>query len=196
MSTETEHKYRQYAELLTGHLDTCDTILAKVDATLETFDDLQAQHRAVDSKTRALHDSCERLVVEKERLVEFADALRSKLDYFDELERIASAFHSGSLTVAGNHFLPLLKRLDECIAYVNSNPHYADAAAYALKFRQLQSRALGSVRAHVLTVLKQATAKVLTAAGADPASTEAPTIVVAEGSETSLLYVRFRAAAP
>lgn len=37
-------------------------------------------------KTKTIHDSCERLVEEKERLVEFADALRAKLSYFDELE--------------------------------------------------------------------------------------------------------------
>eukprot|EP00976_Prorocentrum_cordatum_P090032 1187943-Prorocentrum_minimum.AAC.4 len=110
MGKETEQKYLQYAESLEGHLQTCDQILAQVmptaswivklqiskpvhvvqvDGALEKFETLQTQHRAVDVKTRALHDSCERLVVEKERLVEFADALRSKLDYFDELDRIA-----------------------------------------------------------------------------------------------------------
>ena len=70
------------------------------------------------------------------------------------------AFHSGTLTVGKEHFLPLLKRLDECITYVNSNPHYADAASFALKFRQLHSRALGSVRTHVQSVLKHAASKV------------------------------------
>jgi hypothetical protein len=52
----------------------------------------------------------------------------------------------GQLAVGGPHFLPLLRRLDECLAYVAANPHYADAASFALKFRQLHSRALGSVR--------------------------------------------------
>lgn len=59
-----------------------------MDATLGLFDDLQAQHAAVATKTQTLHDACERLVQEKERLVEFADALRTKLNYFDELETV------------------------------------------------------------------------------------------------------------
>lgn len=74
--------------------------------------------------------------------------------------RAPAAFHTGSLAVGGEHFLPLLKRLDECIAYVNSNLHYADASSFALKFRQLHSRALGSVRTHVVSVLRRASAKV------------------------------------
>jgi hypothetical protein len=62
--------------------------LPQVDATLGLFDDLQEQHAAVATKTQTLHDACERLVQEKERLVEFADALRTKLNYFDELEKV------------------------------------------------------------------------------------------------------------
>ena len=49
-------------------------------------------------------------VIEKERLLHFADALRSKLQYFDELERISA--------VDSDSFLPLLERLDACITYV------------------------------------------------------------------------------
>ena len=56
-------------------------------------------------------------VSEKDGLVEFADALRSRLSYFDELEHIASHFHAASLAVDSTEFMPLLKRLDDCITY-------------------------------------------------------------------------------
>lgn len=87
----------------------------QIAGTLSGFETLKAQHREVSSKTRALHDSCERLVAEKERLVEFAEALRTKLAFFDELERIAGQFHIGAVAVDSEHFLPILHRLDECI---------------------------------------------------------------------------------
>ncbi|CAI7897955.1 unnamed protein product [Closterium sp. NIES-54] len=138
MKSETEEKYRQYVCVLETHLQTCDHILMQLDSTLAQFDELQAQHRGVASKTRTLHDACERLVADKERLVEFADALRSKLNYFEELDKITSRFHSASMSVSSSHFLPLLKRLDECITYVASNLQYADANIYLVKFRQLQ----------------------------------------------------------
>ena len=61
-------------------------------------------------------------MVEKERLLQFADALRHKLQYFDELERVSAQFHSASLAVDSDSFLPLLERLDECITSVQLTP--------------------------------------------------------------------------
>lgn len=195
MKSETEEKYRQYVNTLTGHLETCDEILEHLDGTLARFDDLQAQHQAVATKTKMLHDACERLVMEKERLIEFADVLRTKLNYFDELENISTQFHSVTMSVGSSHFLPLLKRLDECISYVTNNPQYADSSVYLVKFKQLQSRALGMVRTHVLNVLRNASLQVQAAVKENSTLGGSGKIAITEGAETSVLYVRFKAAA-
>ncbi|KAL3677978.1 hypothetical protein R1sor_020934 [Riccia sorocarpa] len=193
MKSETEEKYRQYVNSLTGALQICDTLLGQLDSTLARFDDLQEQHQAVATKTKTLHDACERLVMEKERLVEFADALRNKLNFFDELENIAAQFYAPTMSVANAQFLPLLKRLDECLTYVGNNPQYADSAVYLVKFRQLQSRALGMVRTHVLSVLRSASTQVQTAIKDSLGGNSRTSL--SEGAETSVLYVRFKAAA-
>ncbi|GMP28662.1 hypothetical protein CsSME_00004120 [Camellia sinensis var. sinensis] len=67
-------------------LQTCDGILHQVDETLDLFNELQLQHQVVATKAKTLHDACDRLLIKKQRLIEFAEALRSKLKYFDELE--------------------------------------------------------------------------------------------------------------
>lgn len=193
MKSETEEKYQRYVNTLTEHLQTCDQILEQLDSTFHLFDDLQEQHKAVATKTKTLHDACERLVLEKDRLVEFADALRNKLNYFDELENIATQFYSSTMSVASGHFLPLLKRLDECISYVSNNPQYADSGVYAVKFRQLQSRALSMVRTHVLGVLKTASQQVQV--GIKESAAVHGKVTMSEAAETSVLYVRFKAAA-
>ncbi|KAH7331555.1 hypothetical protein KP509_20G040200 [Ceratopteris richardii] len=192
MKSETEEKYQRYVNTLTEQMQTCDQILEQLENTLQLFDDLQEQHQAVATKTKTLHDACERLVLEKDRLMEFADALRNKLNYFDELENIASQFYSPTMTVANEHFVPLLKRLDECISYVSNNPQYADSGVYGVKFRQLQSRALSMVRTYVLGVLKAAAQQVQ--AGVKESSVNGK-VVMSEAAETSILYVRFKAAA-
>ncbi|GMP41802.1 hypothetical protein CsSME_00011774 [Camellia sinensis var. sinensis] len=69
-------------------LQTWDGILHQVDETLDLFNELQLQHQAMSTKTKTLHDACDRLLIEKQRLIEFAEALRSKLKYFDELENV------------------------------------------------------------------------------------------------------------
>ncbi|CAN1761347.1 Conserved oligomeric Golgi complex subunit 3 [Linum perenne] len=191
MKSETEEKYQHYVNTLTDRIQTCDDILRQVDETLDLFNSLQLQHQAVATKTKTLHDACDRLLVEKQRLIEFADALRSKLSYFEELENISTNFYAPNMNVGNGNFLPLLKRLDECIAYVESNPQYAESSVYLLKFRQLQSRALGLIRSHVLSVLKGASSQVQAAIRSSGGSNTS----LSEGVEASVIYVRFRAAA-
>jgi len=91
---------------------------------------------------------------------EFADALRARLAFFDGYEQAAAEFAAVSTNPAGGALLPLLGRLDEAIAYASSNPQYADSIAYAAKFRQLQARALGLVRAQVQAALRTASQQV------------------------------------
>ncbi|XP_071732124.1 conserved oligomeric Golgi complex subunit 3-like isoform X1 [Rutidosis leptorrhynchoides] len=189
MKSETEEKYQQYVNTLTERIQTCDGILQQVDETLDLFSDLQMQHEVVATKTKTLHDACDRMVIEKQRLIEFADTLRSKLNYFDELENIATSFYSSNTNVSSEDFLPQLKKLDECISYVENNPHYAESNVYLVKFRQLQSRALGMIRTHVLSVLKSSTSQAQTALRGSSKT------AVSEGVEASIIYVRFKAAA-
>ncbi|XP_059634500.1 conserved oligomeric Golgi complex subunit 3 [Cornus florida] len=191
MKSETEEKYQHYVNSLTERIQTCDGILRQVDETLDLFNELQLQHQQVATKTKTLHDACDRLLIEKQGLIEFAEALRSRLNYFDELENVATNFHSPNMNVANGNFLPLLKRLDECISYVESNPQYAESSVYLVKFRQLQSRALGMIRSHVLSVLKSTSSQVQTAIRSSGGSKSG----VSEGVETSVIYVRFKAAA-
>ncbi|XP_020593355.1 conserved oligomeric Golgi complex subunit 3 [Phalaenopsis equestris] len=191
MKSETEEKYRLYVNTLTEHIQICDGILEQVDETLNLFNELQTLQQSVATKTKTLHDACDRLLLEKQRLIDFAEALRSKLVYFDELENASSSFYSPNMSIGNGQFLPLLKRLDDCISYVESNPQYAESAVYLVKFRQLQSRALGMIRSHVLSILKTADVQVQAAirgGGSNKAS-------LAEGVEESVIYVRFKAAA-
>ncbi|KAJ0981003.1 hypothetical protein J5N97_009258 [Dioscorea zingiberensis] len=191
MKSETEEKYRLYVNTLVERIETCDGILQQVDDTLNLFNELQSLHHNVTTKTKTLHDACDRLLLEKQRLIEFADALRSKLNYFDELENISGSFYSPNMNIASEQFFPLLKRLDDCISYVESNPQYAESGVYLVKFRQLQSRALGMIRSHVLFVLKGSSSQVQVAIRGSGSSKTA----VSEGVEASIIYVRFKAAA-
>ena len=57
----------------------------------------------------------------------------------------------------------LMDSLAECVCwsrYVSSNPQYADASSYASKFRQLQQRAMATMRTKVAQVLQHASEQV------------------------------------
>ncbi|CAA6658710.1 unnamed protein product [Spirodela intermedia] len=94
------------------------------------------------------------------------------------------------MNVGNATFLSLLKRLDECISYVENNTQYAESGVYLIKFRQHQSRALGMIKNHVLSVLKNASFQAQSAI--QDSSLSAANI--SEGVEASVIYVRFKAA--
>ncbi|EFJ48495.1 component of oligomeric golgi complex 3 [Volvox carteri f. nagariensis] len=162
-ASETEEKYKRYADLLSSHVASCEHILGKVDATLEAFEVLQVQHREVVSRSRSLHASCEQLVRQKEALMELAEAIRAKLRFFDEFEHVYAQFAAAQMSLDADQFMALLRKLDDCMAYVANNPQYADAQQYSAKFRQLQGRALTAVRGKVQQVLRAAVQHVQTA---------------------------------
>ncbi|KAJ4745106.1 Conserved oligomeric Golgi complex subunit 3 [Rhynchospora pubera] len=84
--------------------------------------------------------------------------------------KVSSSFYAPNMNIGNEQFLPLLKRLDDCISYVESNPQYAESGVYLVKFRQLQVQA----------AIKGSTAGKTIASG---------------GVEESIIYVRFKAAA-
>lgn len=93
----------------------------QVEATLGGFGALRRQHGDVAGKTRALAAGCERLVAEEGRLAGFAAAVRARLGYFDELERLSAQLHAGAAAALdAERLLPVLARLDECITCVGN----------------------------------------------------------------------------
>ncbi|EMS49697.1 Oligomeric Golgi complex subunit 3 [Triticum urartu] len=135
----------------------------------ETEEKYRLYESTLEERVNTCDDILQQLV-EKQRLIGFAEALRSRLNYFDELENASTSFYSQTMNIGNEQFLPLLKRLDDCILYVENNPLYAESAVYLVKFRQLQVQA--AIRG--------------SGSGKN---------AVTEGVEASLIYVRFKAAA-
>ena len=159
-----------------------------MDRTLAWFEELRAQHAAVGAQARTLAAGCERLVAEKERLSEFASALRAKLGVFEQLEMLAGQLHAASASPgAAVEVLPaLLRDIDAALAFCAAHPQYADAQPFALRFRQLQARALSALRGTVGALLRRAVAASAQALAPD---------LEGDGDATGALYVRFRATA-
>lgn len=189
-TNETEGKYKEYASTLHGYRKSCDDILDHEKSAKLRLEELEKQHKYVTETIRRIHNACENLVKDRSRLAEFAQAIRNKLEYFDDLEQVANKLQSINVDVESDSFLSMVRKLDECITFIGDHPQYADSAAYVAKFRHLQFRALSSVRSYVTNGLKRAKQQVL------EGLTKNGNLVAADGSETSLLYVRFKASAP
>lgn len=76
-------------------------LLDEVGGSIDHLSDLQKQHEFVSTKTNTLHQSCEHLLEEQTGLMNVAEAIQSKLSYFNELDRIntVSGLRSAGLYV-------------------------------------------------------------------------------------------------
>lgn len=197
--------------LIRGNCGAFATLLTEVDSILARLSEMRTYYQTVQTKTQEVHEQCDQLLRDKTELEAFADAIRSKLDYFDELERIGLVFGSADQRmVTDPDFMALLERLDECVAYVSVNPQFREAAVFAEQFMALQAQGLAIVVEHFKATLREITAKVLPdvqRAVADPVDDDGegggapdpsspPAAALTQLSEASILYARYRADAP
>ncbi len=66
----------------------CRVPCLQVASILGAFDSLLAQQAEVAARSRALASSCEALVADRERAMALAEALRTKLAFFEEFEAV------------------------------------------------------------------------------------------------------------
>ncbi|XP_038049939.1 conserved oligomeric Golgi complex subunit 3-like isoform X2 [Patiria miniata] len=187
MDHDEEISYRRYCDQLKEYRDQCDLVLDEVSDALTNLEDLQRQYVHVSTKTNALHEACEESLRDQTTLVNKAEAISSRLSYFNELERINQKLSSPTFSVTSESFVPMLTKLDECIAHITVNPQYKESDVYQAKFKHCLTKALSVVRSSVFNILQNATQQVLPKKD-----------VTADSSENAftLFYGKFRSHAP
>ncbi|XP_039203573.1 conserved oligomeric Golgi complex subunit 3 isoform X1 [Crotalus tigris] len=187
MDQDEETKYRLTRAAYSGFEEQCDAILNDVNCALQHLKSLQEQYLFVSTKTGTLHEACEQLLKEQSELVDLAENIHQKLSYFIELENINTKLNSPTLSVSSESFIPMLNKLDDCIAYVSSHPNFRDYAVYLAKCNQCLSKAVHLMKTYTVNTLQNLTNQLIKR---DP--------LVAPNSDNAftLFYVKFRAAAP
>ena len=94
---EKEIKYMLHGSRLKKALDQCISLRDAIDSVMEHLDQLRLLHRSVGAKSQSLTGACDKLIAEERKLEAFADALRGKLEYFDELERLAPQCNNNAI---------------------------------------------------------------------------------------------------
>ncbi|XP_011409219.1 PREDICTED: conserved oligomeric Golgi complex subunit 3-like [Amphimedon queenslandica] len=136
-------------------------MLDQLSAALESLHDMNRKHQLVSEKTQALHEACEQLVQEQNQLSGFAETISSKLSYFTELEQLGQKLNAPSFSPSSDHFPVLLNRLDECIAFIESHPHFKESSVYLARYKQQLSKALSSIKQQFIHTIRSTTQSVL-----------------------------------
>ncbi|EDQ91490.1 uncharacterized protein MONBRDRAFT_31482 [Monosiga brevicollis MX1] len=183
-------RHTEYQAYLLQCQATCEALLQEIDNTATFLETLRQLHASASTKTTALHTACDRLLQEQTSLETFAQAIQQRLAFFTEFEAIAKKLSSPTFSVLSDQFLPLLGRIDEILGFLQQHPEYKDASTYHGRFKQLHSKALAIIRAHVTNTLKTATQSVqMQQQGAEHAD-------AAAGESFTLFYGKFRIHAP
>ncbi|OXB79831.1 UNVERIFIED_CONTAM: hypothetical protein H355_000993 [Colinus virginianus] len=187
MDQDEGAKYRQMRDYLSGFQEQCDGILHDVNSALQHLESLQKQYLFVSTKTGTLHEACEQLLKEQSELVDLAENIQQKLSYFNELENINTKLNSPTLSVNSEGFIPMLAKLDDCIAYISSHPNFKDYPVYLTKFKQCLLKAMHLIKTYTVNTLQNLTSQLMK---------RDPSAVPNSDNAFTLFYVKFRAAAP
>jgi len=156
MEAEQETKYRTYHSDLTAYISKCNIILDEIHKVLDHLKSLEKQNVFVSTQTRALHDACEQSLQDQSTLMDQAESISNRLAYFNMFDSIKHRLNSTTLKVNGESFIPLLKKIDEALSYIDNHPEYKESAVYAVRFKQCLSQALGLVKQYVINHLRNA----------------------------------------
>ncbi|KAL1953144.1 hypothetical protein VTO42DRAFT_3558 [Malbranchea cinnamomea] len=141
-------------ELSTSHLD---SLLRDTSSTLEILSSLSESFRAVESQTSAFQQQCEGLLSAQEKSTKLADEIHENLQYYDFLDpasRRLNAPGAGN-TVRSKEFSDMLRRLDECLDYMQAHPEQKEAETYRSRYRLLLTRALTLIRGYFVSSLRE-----------------------------------------
>ncbi|NWW78277.1 COG3 protein, partial [Climacteris rufus] len=174
---------RQMRDYLSGFQEQCDAILNDVNSALQHLESLQKQYLFVSTKTGTLHEACEQLLKEQSELVDLAENIQQKLSYFNELENINTKLNSPTLSVNSEGFIPMLAKLDDCIAYISS--HVSNSVLILVKLAELwcwMKLLVWVLFFHLTSIIHL--------------FFQDPSAVPNSDNAFTLFYVKFRAAAP
>eukprot|EP01127_Copromyxa_protea_P014291 TRINITY_DN3957_c0_g2_i1.p1 TRINITY_DN3957_c0_g2~~TRINITY_DN3957_c0_g2_i1.p1 ORF type:complete len:895 (+),score=176.94 TRINITY_DN3957_c0_g2_i1:131-2686(+) len=153
--------YRSYLEQLRHHISNCKDLSQDIAQIEKYLQEIETQYHVVSKKTDELHHACEGLVLEEKRMNMVADSLQDFLSYFEDLDVAKRKLNDPEMTPQSPDFLPMLKRVDECIRFLQENPLFKESSVYLKEFWILESRCLKLIKAYIVAHLKEKTSSIM-----------------------------------
>ncbi|KAI6157888.1 Sec34-like family-domain-containing protein [Pisolithus tinctorius] len=183
-----EAHFRAHVAMVAGHLDTAGMLLERIDEVEQEVDGMLEGWRTVEQSGRNIKGACERLLQERDELLELTDEIDARLEYFQELEHATRVLNNpGESLVLQTDFLYMVERIDICIEYLKDHRYYKEAEVYLLRFQQCMTRAMTLIKMFFVASLRALTSDV---------SKRLSEKDVSATAQMHLLYTRFRSVTP
>lgn len=166
-----------------------DSLLSDTTSTLDLLTSLSESFKAVELQTSNFQKQCEGLLSAQKRDSDFADAIQYNLQYYDFLDPASKKLNAprAGNSVRDREFSDMLRRLDECLDYMETHTEQKEAEVYRSRYRLLLTRALTLIRGHFVTALRDIYHDV---------SKRIADQQLNDTTMSALLYAKFRVGAP
>ncbi|KAF9520990.1 hypothetical protein BS47DRAFT_2766 [Hydnum rufescens UP504] len=183
LSHAQESHFHNYLSTISDHLARCDAMLEGIEDVENCVKDMLKEWRGVEDGADSLQAACERLLEERDRLLDVTDAIALRMEYYQELEHATRMLnHPGDALVLQTDFLLMVERVDVCIEYFQDHRHFTDAEVYLLRFQHCMVRAMTLIKMYFVGTLKALAADVQRRMADKDLS---------ETAKTHLLYAKF-----
>ncbi|KAI0279908.1 Sec34-like family-domain-containing protein [Russula aff. rugulosa BPL654] len=153
-----EAHFRQHLSRVSEHLDMCDKLVGRVDQVDAEVASMLDKWKSVEEGGKSLQDASQKLLDERDQLVELQEAIGTSLEYFQELEHATRLLnHPGESLVLQTDFLYMVERVDICIEFLKSHRNYKEAEVYLLRFQQCMTRAMTLIKMYFVGSLRALT---------------------------------------
>ncbi|KZT42506.1 cis-golgi transport vesicle tethering complex subunit [Sistotremastrum suecicum HHB10207 ss-3] len=156
-----EAHFHAHVANISEYLATCDQLLQRTQSIKDDVDSMIEGWSIVEEGGKSLQQACERVLDEKEALIEQTNNLSSRLEYFQELEATTRLLNQpGESLVLEPDFLLMVERVDVCLEFLRAHPQYREAEIYSLRFQQCLIRAMTLIKMFFVGYIKAQTADI------------------------------------
>ncbi|KAI9637525.1 Sec34-like family-domain-containing protein [Dioszegia hungarica] len=159
LTLSTEHEqdslYRDQLGEISGLREKCEELLGILEGAGEGVGEMMRALEYVEERSESLRGACEDLLEEQTHLLTHTSQLSHRLTFFTFLETAQRILNNPSPTlVLSEDFLPMLKRLDECIGYLSEHRDFKDAELYLIRYQQCMTRSMTLIKIYFVSSVR------------------------------------------
>ncbi|WWC63290.1 uncharacterized protein I303_105890 [Kwoniella dejecticola CBS 10117] len=159
LTLSTEHEqdslYRDHLMEIISLREKCDGLIELLESGEMEVEEMLKALAYVEERSESLRGACEDLLEEQTHLLTHTSQLAHRLTFFTFLETAQKMLNNpGNNLVLSPDFLPMVKRLDECLGYLGEHRDFKDAELYLIRYQQCMTRSMTLIKLYFVSVVK------------------------------------------
>ncbi|ORX38511.1 Sec34-like family-domain-containing protein [Kockovaella imperatae] len=155
----TEHEqdslYRDHLAEVTALREKCDDLIEVLQGGEVEVGEMLKFLAYVEERSESLRGACEDLLEEQTHLLTHTSQLAHRLTFFTFLDTAQRTLNTPDADlVLSENFLPMVKRLEECLGYLGEHRDFKDSELFLIRYQQCMTRSMALIRIHFVNTIR------------------------------------------